>query len=232
MARKYLKRKRPMKPMYRKKKVRRNRGRMMRRYRTPVGIPAKKFVKLRYTIYNNDILQSTTIPVYAQKQFQSSLQRPCLLPTGTVSQPLYYDQWSTMYAQFRVMGFKYRIKCTNVVDSTAACYIVTYPSPVTTLTNDRARATQRLGSKGGYVSAGKTMYINGYVDVARTIGVPKGAIKMDDNFIGSTGGSPNKVAYLNIEIFLDRLATTAEVSTQMELTYYAELFFPGQVAPS
>lgn len=75
-----------------------------------VGIPNSRMVKLRYSdnfTLGDDL---TASGVSTQQVFRAnSLYDPDY--TGTGHQPRYFDQWTTMYGRYVVLGSKIRVNC-------------------------------------------------------------------------------------------------------------------------
>jgi hypothetical protein len=79
---------------------------------------------------------------------------------------------------------------------------------------------------GGSINANNAIvHIRGYMDVAKTLGVSKMAIKEDEYYASNYNSDPIKLAFLNVYAWSTKAsAEPFTMNMTVTLTYYATLF--------
>lgn len=152
--------------------------------------------------------------------FQSSAFDPDL--SGVGHQPLWRDQYATMYNRYRVSGIAYRIYVKNTNSVNLSMFFVQHSS--TTVTDTSLNTLiERKNSRKLYLdsNANKANYLKGYMSVGRTYGMNHSQFLADDSFDALIGANPTKLAYLHLYC-LGRASFIA--NCQVELTFYVEFF--------
>jgi hypothetical protein len=124
--------------------------------------------------------------------------------TGVGAQPLSFDQYSALYARYRVMRVSYDVSFATRTAST--CFRVgLFPSASSTLTADvnawivqnRAARFRWLGPVSGSNNIAR---FSGTVDFPDMLGITKTQFDIDMDFSAITGAGPNRTLYLHIFI--------------------------------
>lgn len=203
-----------------------------RNVRTPVtrmiaGVPERMFTKLNFV----DVATISFFGgvLYSAPYYMSSLYAP---KNGSAHQPLYFDQWTNMFTKHRVYGIKYHITCVNRATNEAFYFGVRHQEDTaieSSLQTLMERNDSRIKMRSSVNSGFNACIIKGYMDTAKTVGHAKSSIKNDDNFIGTSSSSPNKMAYL-VPYISSNLAGDVTFEYTVRLTFYCEFF--NQVAVS
>lgn len=185
-------------------------------------VPAdRQMVRLRYAdIMSWSVPTGTLASTY---KFQSSLYSP---RTAGGHQPLFYDQWCpTFYNRYRVFGIKYEFTFINPgINETWWCAVEHENTAVSTTSMQTLleRGIAKAKTGGQQYSPHNRKVIRGYMDVAKTLGIPKKEVLEDSTFQAVYNTSPAKVAYLAPYIVHNN-AGTATFDVIARLTYYAVL---------
>lgn len=151
--------------------------------------------------------------------------------SGGGHQPLYRDQYSSLYAQFRVYRCDYKIRasCNGTVGGTL-CVLPNNSSVV--LTNiDQACETPgaQLRQFGSVSGDSSVITMSGSVYLPKLNGKSATAYKTDDRTAGSTTADPSEVLSLHV---LSISSGTPTIDFVVELNYHVEFFDPFQIAAS
>lgn len=217
-------RRRPVRrPRYRRKTYSRRNARVPRRMLTE--IPQSKYVKLKYC----DVLAGTVVAgSYATWPFQTSCFDPYVSAGG--HQPLGFDQWSTMFYSYRVMGMSYTITCqSTTIHSRLTC--VAYANIDAYSITLLSSALERKYSRSATFGADRDGRMKGYVSVAKLWGLPLSVIKTEDNYSALVTANPVNLAYLNFSVY-NPTAANAEVILNVQLNYFVEFYRPRSQAQS
>lgn len=149
------------------------------------------------------------------------------------TQPLYRDQWATLYDQYRVLGAKYIIRCYVGDDSGTVISnmrVVVWPSDTQTsgsaailVDAERPYVKQTMCSSGARQNSKISFYCPTYLSASAT----RSQVKNDDAFASTMGTNPTRITYLNIRnSALNPLLGTTNISLYMDIKiiYYTILF--------
>lgn len=213
-----------------RKKTMRN-SRRFRKSRIPSSlssVPTRLHMKFNYA-YNGTWSVPNGTAWYTGAYFQSSLYSP-QIPTGTggAHQPMYFDQFCpAIYWRYRVYGIKYRFRFSNYKINEPWYAAVEHNNKVTSAT-DLLAAMERPNSKvkvgGQQYSNSNKLYINGYLDVAKTLGVPKNNVRTDNDYAADYNATPTAgfMALLVPELMHNN-STPQDFSVTGQLKFYAIL---------
>lgn len=225
----------PVKRRYRKttKKapLRRRRYRRKTRLTRSVGAPGQVFCKLRYSsVYAANIaIGGLSTRIWSL----NSLYDPDF--SGVGGQPLFFDQYTAMYSQYRVYGVKVSAVF-SFGSSTNNCFhptVCMVPSMSSSSTGDIQVAIQMRGSKWmNVVPAQGKAYFKKYYSIASIYGVPKKAVQAEDNYAALTGSSPADQVYLQLYAFNNDASATFAMTSEIRLTYYCKFYNLRQVSAS
>jgi hypothetical protein len=193
------------------------------------SIPDRTIVRLRYIeVMNIDMARLPYITNGAI--YMSSLHKPRYDTTDPPAhQPMWYDQWTpNIFRRFRVSGIKYSITSQNA-ELNLAYYIAARPqgtpvseTNVTALLEDKSTNWKMAGS----ISASPGVnHLRGYMDVAKTLGVSKTAIREDEYYCADYDSDPIRMGFLNVYMWSCTSGEgTVNMNLNVVLTYYATLF--------
>lgn len=121
--------------------------------------------------------------------------------TGAGAQPLGFDQYSALYARYRVLRVRYRV--TFAQRGTIPCRIGCYASPQSTLPADsNAWTIQNSTAKQSFLgttTGGNNVYVfTGTLLPSRVFGVTQNEYLSDQDFAAGTGFGPARLCYLHI----------------------------------
>lgn len=189
------------------------------------SIPDRMLVKLSYI----DTFQSANIALTAGrptvqllKSYRSSTFDPDFAVGG--HQPLWYDQYQTLYQKYRVYGIKYDITVQNVGQN-EVFYVLVRPGSAQIVESNYETLMERKNCQwrvGGSVNGGGRIRLKGYMSVAKTLGVPKKQVALDDEFESAWGNNPPKQAFLNMYV-ANWLGSGTTLTYTVRLTYFASL---------
>lgn len=217
--------KKPYARRYRKKRY--TRPRLSRQ----VGVPSSMFTKLRYNgIYSASI---GTGGLSTRIWSLNNLYDPDV--SGIGGQPLFFDQYTSMYRSYRVYGVKV-MAVFSFGSSTNNCYhptVCMVPSTSSSSTSDINVAVSMKGASWTTVvpSQGKARFSK-YYSIASYFGVSKKAVQGEDNFSALTGAAPANQLYFHMYAFNNDATNTFPMTTELRLTYYVKFYSPVQVAAS
>lgn len=186
--------------------------------RMPVPDRYKTILNYSDTILFN-LTAADLVNIY---QFRSSLFDPDLTLAG--HKPLWTNEMTSLYSNYRVNGFKYRItfKNTNVSQLTWGC---THHMPSTgTIDASMNTARERRGSRRFELPAANSglKVVKGYVDVAKVWGMTKSEMMYDEAFEAALGANPPSMAHL--VIYLATKNATAIIQAAIDVQFYVELW--------
>lgn len=227
VRRKYAYRRKPRKTTYRRRYKRRNN----RILKTP-GPPAAMFAKINFADYRavNVSFTSTDVRSYSLNS--------CYDPdfSGVGIQPLFFDQYMAMYNNFVVYAAKIRVMVSCGTPSNNAFHpiFVAVPSPNGTPTYGDVRTVMQIrGAKYTTIvptSGPKT--INMYIKLAKFFGIPKEAIRTDDNYYGNASAGPPIQYYLHLYFQNIDGTSVMPCTRDLKITYYVKFFNLKDVASS
>lgn len=207
---------------------------------TPVGsasVPQSMNVKLRY--FDSHYLGATNASLYNYSG--NSLYDP-LWDTGG-HQPMGFDQWSAFYNQYRVNGVK--IKATLLMNSTGQHAIIDMPTMQIAVFPNYDQGAAVIGKGilmempqrsiayatgiGGQSIASAEMYI----PIHTFFGLTQAEYKGDPQYQAPYNQDPASQAVIGVQTQGVGLAgRIADCEIYIEVTYYATMFDPKQLAQS
>lgn len=197
-------------------------------------IPDRMLVKLTYidTFRNANIaLDGSGRPsVQRVKTYKSSLYDPDFAVGG--HQPLWYDQYQVLYQKYRVHGIKYDIIVNNNGQN-ETFYLMVRPYSSALIEVNYETLMERGNChwrQGGSVNSGSDrVRMKGYMNVAKTLGISKRQVSLDDKFESNWGTDPATMAYLNLYV-ANWLGSGTTLTYTVKLTYYCS--FHDRVTPN
>lgn len=188
-------------------------------------VPDKLYVKLKY-------VDTSVINVAASSStnwiFQSSLHDPFYGTGG--HQPLYYDQYTTMFTKYRVFAFQYRVTVTAKT-ADVPLWLVVYKNGFASVDTVMSTAQERKGAAYRPFRGDNSAFIKGYCSVAQVLAVPRQDVNYDSLYEATVGSNPNRMAYMIAQVFNTSLAAV-DVSITVQLKMYARFEYPYVVAQS
>lgn len=215
---------RPRKRVYRS--VKRVSKRYPKRSFVPraIGLPKQMFAKLRWTTnYSANVAASSS----ANRDFRlNSLYDPDYTSTG--EQPYYFDQYSAMFARYRVYGVKVNIlsSCSaNTTDLFHPTLILTSycdvaPSWSTALDAESAKRSVRKILIPGQTSAS----ISRYYDLRSIAGVSKLEYNSVEVFQALTTTNPSRPIFLSVTLANQSGTVSITWAFNLQLTFYCKFF--------
>lgn len=195
-----------------------------RRRRQPVkrladGVPKQMFLRLRYV----DRYDGINIPIagYNIYPYANSLYDPYAGTGG--HQPLYYDQWTTLYNSWVVMGISYHVQINPY--SGAGTFVV-FPTRDSLTPTTVSLALEQKGAKIIELNAADGIRsIRGYMSIAKLFALTPKQVIADDSFWGSAlaGPTPTSIGYLKF-MFFSNTGGAFTYSANVHLTYYVKMF--------
>lgn len=187
-------------------------------------IADKLFVKLHYCeLYNTPLTIADTVSTICV--FQNSLYDPRFSAGG--HQPMWRDQYATLYGSYRVIGIGYSVTAVNISSNYSFFLAVRRSNSSTTADTsieqfyEREDCQVRMGS--GYGGGSPRVQLSGYMSVAKTRGVAPHVVRNEANYSAAFGADPATQCYLQLCV---QAAGTTTIQSITRLTYYCELFDP------
>ncbi len=121
--------------------------------------------------------------------------------TGAGTQPISFDQYSALYARYRVLALRYKVAFAQ--RTTIPARVGLYTSPQSTLPADpNAWCAQNRSAKqaflGVYTGGNNVAVFNGRINLHDVFGITPQEYKSDQDFSSATGAGPSRVAYMHI----------------------------------
>lgn len=198
--------------------------------RGPAGIPDRIFAKLKYT--SRVVLTSTTGIGYTYQFAGNSMYDPDYTSTG--SQPLGFDQWATMYDNYRVNGSKIvlRLASTGTTASTQTMEFALIPTPFQSPYS--AIEDARANPMCSFTVANLNSYqptMKRYCSTRRVFGYDKKA-QADQDLQAAVTTNPAKQWYWNLIAQSADRTTTVSIIVYVTMTFYCEFFARKRLALS
>lgn len=183
-------------------------------------VPEAYLTKLRYTGHINLIPSSANLVTWYT--FKNSLFDPDETSIG--HQPLWRDQFATMYQKYRCYGMKYRFLIQNTNTQQLAEAYILYKDDLVFDTNpDLVR--ERSGAKRYTLGTAQTRptIIKGYMPSNKAYGISKGQWLHDDSYEADWGATPFKPSYLCLGVSTMN-AGGATFNVCCDIVLYAKMF--------
>jgi len=198
------------------------------------GIPPSMLQKLRYT----GITQLTTpAAAYGEQGLSFNLDPQSIGTAGlpVTHQPTLFDQFMTLYTNYRVRAYKVRVQASAASTFTAFCWFgscVIPPGVSGAPVSGYLPLAQDPRSKSGLcmqTTAGVTTHKHYYSLMSLAGNVDP----TDDAYTGSASAPPPLSATMNLVAKTDAVPSTAsDVFIQVDIKFYVEFFNPLTVATS
>lgn len=188
--------------------------------RQPSGAPDDLFVKLRY----NEVFQlSSTSGSNGEYLFRgNSLFDPDL--TGTGTQPLFFDQWSTIYATYTVMGSSIMAKFMpdgNLTGAGFRCAIAPLLGITTLGATKFDVASQTPSSRVGLLyNSPAPLTLRQYCSTARIFGITQAAVLTDTTLSAANSANPANQWTWHVCIQSSDLSSTVTGTVDVDIMYY------------
>jgi len=220
--------------MYRKRNKRaprrkprrfRSRGRKNYRKKNVVvrgvkGFPLSMFTRLNYS----ERFPATIDPFGVRLEyFQTSLFDPRATTGG--HQPLWYDQYGTIYQKYRVFGMRYKITVMHISGGTnePLRFDVQWRDQATMDTNSETAAERSFNKNAWIIPGTKPTVLTGYMSLAKYFGVGKSVISNDDKYSAPISGNPPIMLYCCLAA--SNLTGSNQVALMdVKMTYYVKFY--------
>lgn len=186
-----------------------------------LGVPKQRWAKLSYCDVDGAEVVTT---LYAAWAYQSSLFDPYVAVGG--HQPMYFDQYASMYTRYTVLGIAYNIEVTTDASTYGPLFVTVTPTNVAGTLSTLSLARERTGTRETAVSHGYKGRLKGYMSVARVLGVNRNKMLTDDQYSALITTSPSQMAYLNIQAWNPSASGNIKCYLSVRLTYYCRFFDP------
>lgn len=188
-------------------------------------VPDRLITKLRYA-YSGAWSVPGGTTWFNGAYFQNSLFQP-QLPVGVDNQhqPMYFDQWCpALYEAYRVYGIKYHVRVNNhTINETWFVGVDDNPSqtPSTDIRAALERPQWKVKTGGQQYSSSNHITISGYLDVAKTLGIPRQQVLYDDKFQKLYNESPEsrQTVYI-VPYIMHKNPAEQSFDVVVRLTYY------------
>lgn len=190
------------------------------------GFPDRMMVKLNYVGIEAPGIGDNLV-LHQGFMFQNSLFDPDSRAGG--HQPLWYDQWATIYSNYRVKGWSYYITVQNLTN--APGYVAIRHQDIGSGETNPQTLFERKDVKWRTLTpSGSTRnmaYFKGYLSVAKTVGQTPLDVNTDDTYMATFNANPVKKCWL--ATYMVGGIGTNPFQWTCKLTYYAEL--SGRISP-
>lgn len=211
----------------------RNRRRVRGRGNRPVKlyqpVPTRALVKFDYVHSLNLSIAAGTLGQY---WYQTSLFDPDYTTGG--HQPLWHDQFATLYRKYRVYGMKYFLTMSNATSGAVVYWSVLHaPNSYVPTTNHDTEMERRLCKHKGTLrhatGRGSCAFAKGYIDVAKTEGLGRREFGGHEDYEANFGSNPAKTSKLIVGL---HCASNEAVQGLMRIRLYAECYDPISISGS
>jgi hypothetical protein len=179
--------------------------------------------KLRYTSRKT---MTSTLGVY-QLQVYSANGLFDVDVTGVGGQPMGFDQWMSMYASYRVISSKIRIRAGSVGTSAAAgsFLLVLLPQTTSTGLSDISDAESSAWSQAKIFELGSpAINLSQTLSTAAVAGIAPSAVMSDFSLVGNTSANPADAHYWAIYLQSADAATTVIAHVIVEVDFVVDFF--------
>ncbi len=143
--------------------------------------------------------------------------------TGVGLQPMAHDQYTSIYARYRVMAVDYTVSASNSTDNQPISMYVGY-NQNTAFPNVVSESKGYVGTVGG--ANGQVVNMKGSVTAWKAAGVTRAQYLAGDNYQALTGAAP--VLQSTLALFVQPFdeSTTTIMYTKWNVTYHVRFFSP------
>lgn len=188
------------------------------------GVPDRVRAKLKYS----DIIEMITGVgggvVYSFRG--NSIYDPDYSATG--HQPLYHDNYASLYEQYVVRGAKIQLKAVNHGTSMSCVLMCVASTDVFTSTDVNAQSTleQTYSRRTAVlpVASNTPSQLSLYASSAKVMGLRQSQV-LDDEYSAPFGQNPTDMWYFNLgAMAMDGATTGQTIRVQVLITYYCEFY--------
>jgi len=193
--------------------------------RQSTGFPDSEWATIRYS----DEVPITSGGTYGQYTFRGN---SCFDPdeTGIGHQPMYFDQYATVYSKYKVKSSRIRVTAANYNAAASAVIVLVPSSEIVTITSYSIAMEQPYAKRTEMLPvstrAGVQTSVTSAMSTERILGLSPSQFAGED-YSALTGATPSSVWYWNIAAF-DIVATSVRLTVDIE---YKVLFYDRR-APS
>lgn len=148
--------------------------------------------------------------------------------SGVGHQPLAFDQWMTLYKNYRVRASKIQIELLteSATSTTQNCYVVLIPQNSTTaITATQIDWVSELPySKVRPFNIAKPLTLSNYASVAKILGVQRSQVSTDDKYAGDATSNPTNTFGWGIYMQPADASATTTIYAKVRIIYYAEFY--------
>lgn len=197
--------------------------------RAPSGVADSTYVKLKYA---QRITLSSTSGAVAENVYRgNSLFDPDL--TGTGHQPYFFDQWSTFYGYYTVLGaaVKATYVATGSTVSTCNCrYYLVFDDNSAAYTNaSNALSSPYSRSAFSNINGESVRTLGMYINSDKIFGLKKNGVQFDSDYSAAVSANPSFQWFIHVgQQPMDESANNA-IFVEVEITYYVK--FDGRNSP-
>lgn len=195
--------------------------------RQPSGLADRTYVKLRLNI---DLAQTNTAGLMSTLIIKTNDLFDCMGSAGSL-QPYLFDQWSTLYSNYIVHGFKWRIQSffgATGISSTSVRRVTVTPTNSSSAHSNIENALNQPYAKSNtfQVNAGNSRMLKGYFKIPHLLGLSKAQyLTAPYSFGAQVGSSPSSPTYIHfITDWPFTNATDVTTNSTIYLTFYAMFF--------
>lgn len=183
-------------------------------------VPDEMWVTLRYS----EALDATaSVGLYSYVFAANDVYDPNI--TGAGSQPLAYDQWTSIYNRWTVLASDIDVQITSrTVSGRLSVAVVPVTQSSVAPTTYEAASQMRLAKHASTTGGGPSPVIRSSVKMHELYGVPLVTIQADDAFSGATTASPNR--RMAWAIVAETSGSSDALSLTINLKYKVRLFQP------
>lgn len=148
--------------------------------------------------------------------------------TGVGGQPDGFDQWKTLYQQYRVMACDVQVHAAALA---GAALVTLTPSVVSTVSSSAEENIGLRRARGALTNvSGQVAKLNSLFRVGDIFGVPDTSVLDNDNYASSITGSPSSATYARIEC--ETSGASDAVAIWVTLTMYVRFEKPFDTVDS
>lgn len=184
------------------------------------GLSNKAIVKLRYV--DNRILSSTSIALGRHVYSCNSCFDPDY--TGVGHQPLGYDEWSTLYTYYKVLGAKITVSCVNGTGEPQLVHIGRFDDPAPA----GGMSALQEQAHGSWVHLAGSLGGQQNMKLISTYSAKKQFPNLDSDAVlrPNTGANPDEQMYWVVSSQRTDAAGNADVAISVNIEYIVEFSVP------
>lgn len=146
-------------------------------------------------------------------------------------QPRGFDQWSALYANYRVHGVKITVYAQSLTPSFQSIVSIT-PKTIATLSSNVKELMEQPNTFKCVFTSDRPCVFTKYLDCARHCSVTKKQYNTDDLYWAGIGGNPGQLLLAHINWCNINETDSTGHNIRVTATYYVEFFKPYNLAAS